>query len=172
MTGSKGPDKNGVTAAPSAEMEDSLRASMALKKDQLWQLNVCAQREPLWASGWWSLWGRYRGQEPLSQGTVPALQVVHWPVLGSLYVSSPDRNETVFLGEVPVSLPAATSKLGPLKETLKPRKSWQCSLDEAHSRCLRESWEKSQQDCRAVNEENKHIHSNRELPGQHHPIKI
>lgn len=46
MTGSKGPDKNGKTAAPSAEMEDSLRASMALKKDQLWQLDVCAQGEP------------------------------------------------------------------------------------------------------------------------------
>lgn len=55
MTGSKGPDKNGVTAAPSAEMEDSLRASMALKTDHLWQLkcrcNVCAQEEPHGAAG-------------------------------------------------------------------------------------------------------------------------
>ena len=129
MTGSKGPDKNGVTAAPSAEMEDSLRASMALKTDQLWQLkcrcNVCAQEEPRWATGWWSLWGRCHGQESLSQGTVPALHMAHWPVFGSLCVSSPDRNETIFLGEIPMSLPTTTSKLGPLKETLEPRKSWQ-----------------------------------------------
>lgn len=54
---------------------------------------------------------------------MPALQVVHGSVLGSLCVSSPDRNETIFLGEVPASLPTTTSKLGPLKETLEPRKS-------------------------------------------------
>lgn len=44
------------------------------------------------------------------------------PVLGSLCIlspgrHSPDRNEAIFPGNVPVGLPVASSKLGAFKET-------------------------------------------------------
>lgn len=48
--------------------------------------------------------------------------MAHLPVLSPLCIlssvfHSPDRNEAIFPGKVPVGLPVATSKLGAFKET-------------------------------------------------------
>lgn len=112
-------------------MKDSLGGSVALKKGQPWSLNsrcnLCAQEEARWG---------LRVVKPLRQMSQVSSSspespfprelclfcTAHLPVLGSLCIlspglHSPDRNEAMFPGKVPVGLPVASSKLGAFKET-------------------------------------------------------